>query len=79
MKYKVGDIIRSKYTMIISDLNDNNETIDKGQYFVIVSYGERLNGEDIEESGHTILCQKSGSYSFWDEEEAPLYKIFNKG
>jgi hypothetical protein len=78
MKYKVGDIIRSKDNMTITDLDHNDEKVYEGQYFVIVSYGERLNGEDIEESGHTILCQKSGSYSFWNEEYAFLSESFDK-
>jgi hypothetical protein len=79
MKFNVGDIIRSKNNMTITELNHNDEEVDEGQYFVIVSYGERLNGEHMEESGHTILCQKSGSYSFWDEVEAPLNESFSKG
>ena len=77
MKFNVGDIIRCKNTMIITDLNDKDETVDKGQYFIIVSYGERMS-DYVEESGHTILCQKSGRYSFWEEEEAPLSDSFNK-
>ena len=77
MKFNVGDIIRCKSAMIITDLNDKDETVDKGQYFIVVSYGERMS-DYVEESGHTILCQKSGKYSFWEEEEAPLSDSFNK-
>ena len=79
MKYKVGDIIRSNDNMTISDLNDNNENVDKGQYFVVVSYGQRIDEEGYKQSGHTILCQKSGRYSFWDEDDASLDEYFNKG
>jgi len=79
MKFNVGDIIRSKYDMMISQLNDNNETVDKGQYFVIVSYGQRIDEEGYKQRGYTILSQKSGNYSFWDEEDAPLNENFNKG
>jgi hypothetical protein len=78
MKFNVGDIIRSKHKMTMTTLQEEDEDVDNGQYFIVVSYGERLNEEHIEESGHTILCQKSGSYSFWDEVEAPLNESFNK-
>lgn len=77
MKYKVGDIIRSKHDMIITNLNDDEEEVDKEQYFVVVSYGERKDYSDG--VGHTILCQKSGSHSFWNEEFAPLNESFSKG
>jgi transcription initiation factor IIE alpha subunit len=77
MKYKVGDIIRSKHDMIITNLNDDEEEVDKEQYFIVVSYGERKDYSDG--VGHTILCQKSGSHSFWNEEFAPLNESFSKG
>ena len=76
MKYKVGDIIRSKHDMIITNLNEDEEEVDKEQYFVIVSYGERKDYPDG--VGHTILSQKSGSYSFWNEEYAFLSESFDK-
>jgi len=76
MKYKVGDIIRSKHDMIIINLNEDEEEVDKEQYFVIVSHGER---KDYSHGvGHTILSQKSGTYSFWNEKYAFLSESFDK-
>jgi hypothetical protein len=76
MKFNVGDIIRSKNNMTMTTLQEEDEDVDKGQYFIVVSYGERKDYSDG--VGHTILCQKSGSHSFWDEENAPLNESFNK-
>ena len=79
MKFNVGDIIRSKYDMIIDNIDEEQEKVSKGQYFIILSYGQRIYDGQYKQNGHTILCQKSGSQSFWDEEEAPLNENFNKG
>jgi len=77
MKFNVGDIICSKYKMTMTTLQEEDEDVDKGQYFIVVSYGERKEYSDG--VGHTILCQKSGSHSFWNEEFAPLNESFSKG
>ena len=45
MNFNVGDIIRCKSAMIITDLNDKDETVDKGQYFIIVSRSEEHTSE----------------------------------
>ncbi len=74
MKYKVGDIIRSKHDMTIENLDEKDEYVKTGQYFIVISYGER----GIDNKGFTILSQKSGSYSFWNEEYAFLSESFDK-
>lgn len=80
MKYKVGDLLRSADNMIITDWNDCDQKVYKGEYFIIVSYGIHEYADGIETRiGYKLLSQKSGTYSFWEEENAPLSESFNKG
>lgn len=81
--FKVGDLICSKESLLISNLGGIDENVGAGQYFLVVSYGK--NNEPGEygygEYGCTILCQKSGAYSFWSDsstEYSPLNESFNK-
>jgi hypothetical protein len=80
MKYKVGDILRSADNMTIADWSGCNQKVYKGEYFIIVSYGTHEYADGIETRiGYKLLSQKSGTYSFWEEENAPLSESFNKG
>lgn len=74
MKYQVGDIIRSKHNMTVENLDEKDEYVNEGQYFVVISYSER----GLDNKGFTILSQKSGSHSFWNEESACLSESFNR-
>jgi hypothetical protein len=76
MKFNVGDIIRSKYDMIIDNIDEEQEEVKKGQYFIILSYGSR--SESYRDIGFKILSQMSRSVSFWEIEEAPLEGNFIK-
>jgi hypothetical protein len=76
MKFNVGDIIRSKYDMIIDNIDEEQEEVKKGQYFIILSYGPR--SESYRDIGFKILSQMSRSVSFWEIEEAPLEGNFIK-
>jgi len=77
MKYKVGDIIRSKHDMIITNLNEDEEEVKKGQYFLVIAYGTRREYR-YNDAGFYLVSQVSGFQSFWDEEEAPLNESFYK-
>jgi hypothetical protein len=80
MKYKVGDILRSADNMTIIDLDECDQKVYEGEYFIIVSYGIHEHADDIQtRMGYKLLSQKSGTCSFWEEEEAPLSESFNKG
>jgi hypothetical protein len=80
MKYKVGDILRSADNMTIIDLDECDQEVYKGEYFIVVSHGIHEYADDIQtRMGYKLLSQKSGTCSFWEEEEAPLSESFNKG
>jgi hypothetical protein len=80
MKYKVGDILRSADNMTIIDLDECDQKVYEGEYFIIVFYGIHEYADDIQtRMGYKLLSQKSGTCSFWEEEEAPLSESFNKG
>jgi len=76
MKFNVGDIIRSKHTMIIDNIDEEQEEVKKGQYFLVIAYARR---REYNDTGFYLVSQVSGFQSFWDEEEAPLNENFNKG
>jgi len=75
MKYKVGDIIRSKYDMIIDNIGEEQEKVKKGQYFLVIAYARR---REYNDTGFYLVSQVSGFQSFWDEEKAPLEDNFYK-
>jgi hypothetical protein len=78
MKYKVGDILRSSDNMTIIDLDERDQQVYKGEYFIIVSYGihEYADGSQTL-MGYKLLSQKSGTCSFW-EREVFFSESFNK-
>ena len=77
MKFNVGDIIRSKQDMIIDNINEEQEEVKKGQYFLVIAYG-RSREYRHNDTGFYLVSQVSGFQSFWDEEEAPLNENFYK-
>jgi hypothetical protein len=77
MKYKVGDIIRSKYDMIIDNIGEEQEKVKKGQYFLVIAYARRRE-YNYNDTGFYLVSQVSGFQSFWDEEKAPLEDNFYK-
>ena len=80
MKYQVGDILRSKKAMIISNDNEdseNSENVNKGEYFIVIDYGE-YTYYDTKCFGYTLLSQKSATRSRWDEEYCIIEETFDK-
>jgi hypothetical protein len=69
MKIKVCDILRAKESMIINvDPDDQDEKVSKGDYFIVIDYGE-YKWEDETYVGWTLLSQKSISKSRWSKED----------
>jgi hypothetical protein len=78
MKYKVGDLLRSADNMTIIDLDECDQEVYKGEYFIIVSHGIHEYADDIQtRMGYKLLSQNSGTCSFW-EREVFLSECFNK-
>lgn len=77
MKIKVGDIIRSKDNMNINILDGDIENIKKGDYFVVIDYGD-FEEEDEECEGWTLLSQKNKTKSRWDKEYCSVDEWFIK-
>lgn len=77
MKIKVGDIVRSKDNMNITILNGDMEGVDKGEYFVVIDYGE-FEEHDKEFEGWTLLSQKNMTKSRWDKEHCSVDEWFTK-
>lgn len=82
MKYNVGDIIRSRHRMTITidqgDVGDT-EKVEKGEYFVVVDYGEYVDHDDDEICvGYTLLSQKRMTKSRWNKEYCILEDSFIK-
>ena len=82
MKFKIGDILRSKDDMRITILNGKNEEgcdedVEQGEYFIITDYGEYEDQSDTR-TGWTLLSQKNASRSRWDESYCDLDKSFTK-
>lgn len=82
MKFKVGDILRSKDDMRITVLNGKNEEggeedVNEGEYFAIIDYGE-YEDESGTCTGWILLSQKNASRSRWDESYCDLNKSFIK-
>lgn len=83
MKYRVGDILRSKDDMRITILNGKNEEedeeiVNEGEYFIIIDYGVYKYDERHAYIGWTLLSQKSASRSRWDENYCELSESFIK-
>ena len=82
MKIKVGDIIRSMHRMTITiDKGDTSdeEHVEKGEYFVVVDYGEYVDHDDDEICvGYTLLSQKRMTKSRWNKEYCILEDSFIK-
>ena len=77
MKFQVGDILRSKNVMIISNDNDDSENVYKGEYFLVIDYGEYTDC-DTKCFGYTLLSQKTATRSRWDEEYCIIEETFVK-
>ena len=72
MKYSVGDLLQVKHNKIISTINHSDsrydgeeEEVKAGQFFLIIDYGPRIKSCPDVDFGYTLLCQKSGTSSFW--------------
>lgn len=82
MKIKVGDIVRSRHHMSITiDTGDSGDTekVEKGEYFIVVDYGEYPNHDENEICvGYTLLSQKRMTKSRWDKEYYILEDSFIK-
>ena len=82
MKIKVGDIIRSRHRMTITIDNGDTcdeEHVEKGEYFVVVDYGEFTDHLDDEiRIGYTLISQKHMTKSRWDREHCILENSFIK-
>ena len=82
MKIKVGDIIRSRHHMSITidqgDVGDT-EKVEKGEYFIVVDYGEYTDYDDDKICvGYTLLSQKRMTKSRRDKEYCILEDSFIK-
>ena len=81
MKIKVGDIVRSKHAMRITiDLGDceDEEKVEKGQYFVVIDYGEYKDENKETLVGWTLLSQKHLTKSRWEKDFCILEDSFIK-
>jgi hypothetical protein len=77
MKIKVGDILRSKYDMIITVQDDEEEQVGEGEYFAVIDYCEYK--EYTKKCvGWTLLSQKRMTVSKWHEEHCILEESFTK-
>ena len=74
MKYNIGELLQARFSYIIdtnnfggSSLADyGEEEVKSGQLFLVTNYGPR-NKNRVSDIGYTLLCQKSGTSSFWGE------------
>ena len=70
-KYNIGDLLQVKHSKIFSTINDSDsytdgeEEVTAGQFFLIINYGPRIKSCPDKDFGYTLLCQKSGTSSFW--------------
>jgi len=84
MKFKVGDILRSKGDMTITVPNGKNieegeEDVEQGEYFAIIHYGEYEDEyDDCTCIGWILLSQKNASRSRWNESYCDLSYSFIK-
>ena len=80
MKFKVGDILRSKDDMRITagKNEDLEEDVEQGDYFIITYYGEFEDVYGDTHIGWTLLSQKNATPSRWDESYCDLNKSFIK-
>ena len=74
-KYNIGELLQARSSIIIDTNNFSGssgdygeEEVKEGQLFLVTDYGPR-NKNRVSDIGYTLLCQKSGTSSFWGELE----------
>ena len=72
-KYNIGELLQARFSIIIDTNNFSGssddygeEEVKEGQLFLVSNHGPR-NKNRVSDIGYTLLCQKSGTSSFWGE------------
>ena len=74
MKYKIGDLLEARFSMIIdtnnfgdSSADYGEEEVKEGQLFLVSNVGPRSK-YTVSDIGYTLYCQESGTSSFWSSQ-----------
>ena len=69
--YNIGELLQARFSSTIDTNNFSGssdyygkEEVKEGQLFLVTNYGAR-NKNRVSDIGYTLLCQKSGTSSFW--------------
>lgn len=76
MRFKVGDLIKTKFSVVIANLNnskdsDDSEHADKNSLFVVTENKSKENNESLDdfEASFVLYSVFTGSFSKWNIED----------